>query len=74
MAVGEHPMPIQVVHAVVHFLGLFALVGIFLTLRVIRNPCWVRRPYGHTWHCLMVWGLFGDKSRFYRGTGGSNVL
>lgn len=34
-------VPIHVVHAVVQFLGPFAVVAIFLTLRVIRNPCGV---------------------------------
>ena len=64
-------VPILVVHAVVHFL---AVVAIFLALSVVRSPCWMLRPYGHTCCCLMVWGLFRDESRLFRGIDGPNVL
>lgn len=56
-----------IVHAMVCFLGLLVVFVIFLTLCAMKNTCWMLRPCAHTCCCLMVWGCFGDKSRFSRG-------
>lgn len=63
-----------IVHAMVCFLGLLVVFVIFLTLCAMKNTCWVLRPCAHTCCCLMVWGCFGDKSRFSRGIGGPHVF
>lgn len=59
MPMGEHLHAHLIVQVMVRFLGLLAVDVIFLTLRVMKNTCWMLRIWAHTCCCWMVWLPWG---------------